>query len=307
MSRDPAENDRPRPPRTGRPKRRGPARTSGKAVGSLVFGFLSFCLTILAGIPAIALGVMGLRDVSRGDGKVGGRGMAVAGIALGALGSVTSLALVILGIPAYQNLREAQAREKTSDNLKQIGLAFHGYNTGFQRFPGPGAESTAFQPSRNLSWRVAILPAIEYQQLYFQFKLDEPWDSPANLPLLKKMPKLYRAPGGPDDSTTTPYRVFVGGGAMFEWDQFTRSGDLKDAPSGTIMVAEAADEVPWTKPEELEYDPKGPLPRLGRGRPGRFTAAMADHSVRTFDLDRIGESGLRALITRAGGDEAPTD
>jgi hypothetical protein len=32
-----------------------------------------------------------------------------------------------------------------------------------------------------LSWRVLILPFIEQQALYRQFKLDEPWDGPHNL------------------------------------------------------------------------------------------------------------------------------
>ena len=39
-----------------------------------------------------------------------------------------------------------------------------------------------------LSWRVAILPGLEQGNLYKQFRLDEPWDSPHNLTLLPLMP-----------------------------------------------------------------------------------------------------------------------
>src|SRR5437879_3096759 len=39
-----------------------------------------------------------------------------------------------------------------------------------------------------LSWRVSLLPYIEEQELYKQFKLDEPWDSPHNIRLLPHMP-----------------------------------------------------------------------------------------------------------------------
>ena len=39
-----------------------------------------------------------------------------------------------------------------------------------------------------LSWRVHLLPFLEENELYEQFKLDEPWDSPHNIKLLDQMP-----------------------------------------------------------------------------------------------------------------------
>jgi hypothetical protein len=57
--------------------------------------------------------------------------------------------------------------------------------------------------------------------------------------------------------------------------------------SNTIAVVEAADAVPWTKPEELDYNPNGPLPPLGLpGRKG-ILVLMADGHVCTVrrDLD----------------------
>ena len=58
---------------------------------------------------------------------------------------------------------------------------------------------------------MAILPFIEEGQLYNQFKLDEPWDSPNNKKLLAKMPKVYASPGRqPKDPNSTFYQVFTG-------------------------------------------------------------------------------------------------
>lgn len=55
-----------------------------------------------------------------------------------------------------------------------------------------------------------------------------------------------------------------------------------DGTSNTIMIAEAADPVEWTKPQDLEFDPRGPLPRLGLPGAAGFNAALGDGSVRFF-------------------------
>src|SRR5439155_1388856 len=106
-----------------------------------------------------------------------------------------------------------------------------------------------------LSWRVLILPYIEQDRLYRKFRLNEPWDSPHNKKLLEMMPKTYAAPNAKGDPPyTTHYQVFVGPGAGFEGKRGLRIGDFTDGTSNTILVAEAARAVPWTKPEDLPYD-----------------------------------------------------
>src|ERR1700694_3210717 len=55
-----------------------------------------------------------------------------------------------------------------------------------------------------LSWRVLILPHMNQDELYKQFKLDEPWDSANNLPLLAKMPPDYAPPPGKDLEGSAP-------------------------------------------------------------------------------------------------------
>jgi pimeloyl-ACP methyl ester carboxylesterase len=70
-----------------------PQRTNGKATWSLILGIISivvFCAGFLAGIPAILLGFAAKRDVALSGGAEGGRGLAIAGIVTGLIGTVVS-------------------------------------------------------------------------------------------------------------------------------------------------------------------------------------------------------------------------
>jgi prepilin-type processing-associated H-X9-DG protein len=123
------------------------------------------------------------------------------------------------------------------------------------------------------------------------------------------MPKVYAIPGKTNaGDTSTHYRVFVGNGAGFDWVQGARfPAAFSDGTSNTLMCITAETSVPWTKPDELEFDPDKDMTRLaGLVVNGRFQFAMFDGSVRT--LARIpAKATLNALITRAGGEVIPGD
>jgi hypothetical protein len=156
-----------------------------------------------------------------------------------------------------------------------------------------------------LSWRVLILPCIEAEPLFEQFKLDEPWDSPHNMPLLAKMPLAYAPPkykAGKIPPYHTVCHVFVGKGAAFEGQQGLKlTEDFPDSTSSTFLVVEAGKPVPWTKPEDLAFEPDGPLPDLCCLFRDGFRATMADASVHYIKKTTT-EATLRALITRNGGE-----
>lgn len=65
-----------------------PARTDSKAVVALVLGLLSFCVSIFAGIPAVIFGILSLGDIRKSGGHLGGKGLAIAGIVLGVVGTI---------------------------------------------------------------------------------------------------------------------------------------------------------------------------------------------------------------------------
>jgi hypothetical protein len=189
-------------------------------------------------------------------------------------------------------------RAQSENNLKQLGLAMHNYAAVNGTFPPAGGGKDTHP---GLSWRVSLLPYIEEDEIYGQFHLDEPWDSPHNLRLLPQMPKTFVIPGADDPPGMTRYRVFVGKSAAFEVPEpgaAPRGRRPQDfgAPQGTILVVEAADAVPWTKPDELVFDPDGPRPRLST-LTGGSRAVMVDTSIRVLGPDTSDEV-LRKLILR---------
>jgi hypothetical protein len=193
------------------------------------------------------------------------------------------------------------------NNLKQILLALHNYESTHGRFPSNSYDKDG-KPL--LSWRVHILPFIEQDALYRAFKLDEPWDSPNNLPLSQTVVKVFTVPGRPTEPGHTYFRGFIGPkNVKPEYRPWLTEGDSKgisivsitDGTSNTIVVVEAGESVPWAKPEDLPYDGVMPLPTLG-GPNGRFLAGFADGSVRTMRRDRVDEKNLRAMITIQGGE-----
>jgi hypothetical protein len=302
--------------------------TSGKAIAALILGLLSFpCLignAFLSGLAAIVFACLALGEIGRSRGRLGGKGLAITGLIAGSLGCVVLLAAVPMGLllPAVQKVREAAARTQDQNNLKQFSLAMHNfastYNGGFPQ----AAAFRAPDGTPLLSWRVAILPYIEQDYLYKQFHLDEPWDSPHNKSLLPMMPKIYLQPGEqPDGSGLTRYQVLVGRGTIFEdprkmpggpgqYPLFRGPGapltgirigaDIPDGTSNTILIATADQPVPWTKPEDMPYDPSGPLPVFSKRFSTGFNVAVADGSVRFLDF-RISQQTLRNAITRNDG------
>jgi hypothetical protein len=210
---------------------------------------------------------------------------------------------------AWPKTRPADRRTSTN-NLKLIALAFHNAHDTYGAMPA--AAITDAKGKALLSWRVALLPFLEEGKLYKEFKLDEPWDSKHNKKLLARIPRVYAPPisGKPAKPNTTYYQVFTGPAAPFNPSAVRRLPSITlgpriasftDGTSNTFLVVEAGEPVPWTRPADLAYDAKKPVPKLGGLFPEGFHVAMADGSVR-FLGRKIEDKVLRALITPAGGE-----
>lgn len=262
-------------------------------------------VSVLIGIiVAVPLAIQGFYETAKRP-EIVGRVPLLAGIA----SCVLSVLAVLL---CLWRIQDEINRMRSRNNLSQIVKAMHTYQERHGHLPAAAIYSKDGKPL--LSWRVAILPYIGQENLYQQFALEEPWDSAHNLKLLPRIPAVYNAPGREsDDLGLTFYQVFVGEGAAFEGVQGLRLNkeDFPDGPSNTILVVEAGEPVPWTKPADLPYDPKAPLPPLGgvfRDASNRrvFHAAFADGSVRGVRKG-VDHKTLGYLITRNGDELIPLE
>jgi hypothetical protein len=225
------------------------------------------------------------------------------------------IALAML-VPAAHSSHVASQRAQSVNNLKQIVLAMHNFESANGRFP---ADVRSPDGKPLLSWRVRLLPFLEQQALFNEFKLDEPWDSPHNKPLLEQMPAAFAVPTTPAEPGMTFYRGFSGKGALFDQavTKGVRISEITDGTSNTLAVVEGREAVPWTKPESdipsgddaIARKPaelQALRERLGGHFPEGFNASFCDGSVR-FIKESVNLIVLRALITRNGGEVISSD
>jgi prepilin-type N-terminal cleavage/methylation domain-containing protein len=156
--------------------------------------------------------------------------------------------LIALLLPAVQAAREAARRAQCANNMKQIGLALHGYHSAFNQFP---LGALGGPPSWQREWPYLlyyILPYMEQQALYdglvqMQKRIPEtrPWYSDATTiwPLTVQVPvpgylcpsdglggltkgslgaTITPAPGAVQLSNTNYLGVFSGAGDDEAWN-----------------------------------------------------------------------------------------
>src|SRR5262245_1083966 len=98
---------------------------------------------------------------------------------------VIAIVAVLIGLllPAVQKVREAAARAKCQNNLKQVALALHHYHDIRQSFPSgyiSGVSANGDDTGPGWGWAAQVLPQVEQSALYSYIRFDRPIEDPVN-------------------------------------------------------------------------------------------------------------------------------
>jgi hypothetical protein len=188
--------------------------------------------------------------------------------------------------------------QRSQTNLKEIGLAFHNHEAAYSYLPTDIRDKNG---KALLSWRVAILPFIEQDALVKEFKYDEPWDSDHNKKLIARMPKIYSPIRVKAKEGETFYQTFAGEKALFGPKQARpKLISITDGTANTGMVFEAGEPVIWSKPADIPFDEKKPLPKIGGLFDGECNVVLCDGSVKRLKKD-ADEKQLKLFIMPQDG------
>ncbi|MBN2022443.1 MAG: DUF1559 domain-containing protein [Pirellulales bacterium] len=238
----------------------------------------------------------------------------------GAAGLVVVLVLFafcFLLFLTQMNHREASRRSACCSTLRQIGIALHNYHDRYGSFPPVYVADANGRPMH--SWRVLILPFLDQQALYDQYRFDEPWNGSHNRALAEAIVREYVCPSRPGgDQLTTSYVAVTGSGTAWPGTRGMSVKGIRDGLSRTILVVEVADSgIHWMEPhdatieEVLNAEGRSPaVPSSHHPFDGDYFVRpeMAVGHVLTADdgvhclLGRPSREDLAALLSPGGGE-----
>ena len=121
--------------------------------------------------------------------------------------------LISLLLPAVQQAREAARRTQCSNNMKQLVLALHNYESSHTTLPPSRLrpdveiEDNAGQVSAYQSWTSMVLPYIDQGNLGNQIDYQAAWSAVQNRPAISQQLSVFLCPSTPGDDRTDGHWV----------------------------------------------------------------------------------------------------
>lgn len=106
--------------------------------------------------------------------------------------------MVGLLLPAVQAAREAARRMQCGNNLKQIGLAIHNYESAYRQMPPSRIEIDPPLPRHHAGWQMMALPFMEQTALYEAYRKDVSWFDQQNQAAITTKVSGFLCPSAPD-------------------------------------------------------------------------------------------------------------
>lgn len=128
--------------------------------------------------------------------------------------------LIALLLPAVQQAREAARRTQCRNNLKQLGLALHGYHESLNTLPPGSVVPNVFPiPSTSIGlefgWPVFLLPHLDQAPLYNQLNPNGMWPPASQINLLQSRLAVFLCPSSPAPALNSA-RLFPTAGPVAE-------------------------------------------------------------------------------------------
>ncbi len=235
-----------------------------------------------------------------------------------------AVAMVRYGSPALTTIQTNRMRVQSARNIERIASALNAYASDHGTYPPPVIR----RPDGTLmhSWRVLLLPYLDEKELFNDYDMNQPWDSPGNIEMTTRMPSVYRAASNPLYGTDSAYYLITGPGTLFP--PAPASGpagafrplspsSVSDDPGQTLLVVEASaltsNYYPsWLEPRDLDVTLMQGVIGTSAGREiggvnvGGAVVATVDGRSH-FLSDQTSPSTVMSLITISGGEPLADD
>jgi prepilin-type N-terminal cleavage/methylation domain-containing protein/prepilin-type processing-associated H-X9-DG protein len=212
---------------------------------------------------------------------------------------VIAIIAVLIGLllPAVQKVREAAARAKCSNNLKQIGLAIHNFHDANRVLPSSGTlTNLGGSPSDTIlkePWGLTILPYLEQDSIFRQWNTKLGISDLPNRDLIKVQVPVYKCPSSPSPALASSV------GPLTFGHDFTAFGGINGR-------------YEWAPAEYFTIDTVRPPPGdlAAGGRSGMINPSTRNDLMRVVDgtsnTIMVGENAGGPTLYYAGGVADPT-
>lgn len=199
-------------------------------------------------------------------------------------------------------------RSQCKNNIRQLITAIMTYDSHKRRLPPAIVTDAEGRPMH--SWRVAILPYIEENGMYSNYRFKEPWNSPHNSKVTAERPEIFHCPSDKQSGESdTSYVAVLSPNSVWGINQSKSIDGIKDGTDKTILLIEMKNSgIHWAEPRDLDLSNLPPsidkqkLFESLSNHIGGVCVAFADGPIEFLPFAHSSLEYLEALVSRDGGE-----